>query len=160
MESKFEQKIRPFVAETEHTVTEGHKTFHKKDIADVTDLVNKNPQLLQGKINCLTQKKDVERSNSTGKFTKAGGRNSHKDTIYAKGAAVRVPDTSDDEDEIQPPKSKKAKKLAPVAQGRNVVKVNITATVKENTVESEESESRWQPRTRKPPDRFGIHISH
>ena len=111
------------VVETEHTVTDGWKTFHKKA---VSDLVDKNPELLQGKINYLTKKRDVERSNSTRKFTNAGGKNSHMDTIYAKGAVTREPHSTDDEDETQP-KPKKAKKIALVSKAGNTVNFGSTA---------------------------------
>ncbi len=112
--------------------------------------MNKNPELLQGKINYLTKRKDVEISNSSGKFTKAGAKNSHKDTIYAKGAIARVPDTSDDEDETtQPPKPKKAKKSA---QAGNVVKINNTATVsnQQNAMTFSNAETAQQASSQQP----------
>ncbi len=83
--------------------------------------------MLQGKINYLTKKKDVERSNSTGKLTKAGGKNSRTDIIYAKGAVVRVSDSSDDKDETQLPKRKKAQNTAFVAKAGNLV-ITVTAS--------------------------------
>ena len=67
-------------------------------------------------------------SNTTRKFTKSGGKNSHTDTVYGRGGVVRVPDSSGDEDGTQPPKPKKAKKTALVAKAGNVLKVSNTVT--------------------------------
>ncbi len=43
LSSKFESRPRAVTKETEHTVSDGQSTFHKKDIADVTQLVLNNP---------------------------------------------------------------------------------------------------------------------
>ena len=47
--SKFESKIRKLVNETEHTISDGRKTFHKKDVAEVSHSVVKNQVELQAR---------------------------------------------------------------------------------------------------------------
>ncbi len=66
---------KPFCAEseTEHTVAVGAKTFHKKQLADVTKLVGQHPEVLQeekkmaGQATTKTER-DAVRSLSTGQF--------------------------------------------------------------------------------------------
>ena len=70
----------------------------------------------------------MEKDN-TGKFLKAGGKNSHTDNIYAKGAVTREPDTTDETEYIQPPKSKNQRTNPKVAAAENTVRISSTAPV-------------------------------
>ncbi len=71
LESRFELNPKRTVTETDHTVSDGKKTYHKKDIADVTELVINNPSLLQGKVTAETKFKKIGRTEG-GKFGKLG----------------------------------------------------------------------------------------
>ncbi len=71
LESKFEQLPKRTVTETEHTVSDGQRTYHKKDIADVTSLVLNSPSLFQGKLHVDTKFKKIGRTKG-GKFGKRG----------------------------------------------------------------------------------------
>ncbi len=71
LESKYEQIPKRTVTETEHTVSDGQKTYHKKDIADLTSLVLNNPSLFQGKLHVDTKFKKIGRTTGE-KFGKRG----------------------------------------------------------------------------------------
>ncbi len=71
LESNFEDVPRKTVTETKHTVSDGVKTYHKKDIADITQIVLKNPSLLQGKLTVDTKFKKIGRTKG-GKLGKRG----------------------------------------------------------------------------------------
>ncbi len=51
--------------------------------------MSNNPEILQGKINYLTKRKEVERDNDTGNFTKQGN-DSYVDKVYAKGTKTKA----------------------------------------------------------------------
>ncbi len=38
LHSKIETKPRPLISETEHTVFDGRKVFHKKDLAEISNV--------------------------------------------------------------------------------------------------------------------------
>ncbi len=66
---------RPFKAdsETKHTVTVGSKTFHKKQLAEVTNVVGLHPEILQEEKKAVGQsvaktERDAMRSTSNGQF--------------------------------------------------------------------------------------------
>ncbi len=67
MESRFELTPHKVVSETMHTVSDGVKTYHKKDVANVTKVVINNPKFFQGKIKYDTKYKPQGRD-GTGKF--------------------------------------------------------------------------------------------
>ena len=68
MESRFNLEPHFEVSEAKHTVFDGKTTYHKKDIADVTQTVLNNPDFFQGKITYDTRYRDQGRDGS-GKFT-------------------------------------------------------------------------------------------
>ncbi len=70
MESRFELNPHRVVSETKHTVSDGDKTYHKKDVANFTNVVLNNPQFFQGKIKHDTKIKPQGRD-GTGKFNKS-----------------------------------------------------------------------------------------
>ncbi len=67
MESRFELTPHKVLSETKHTVSDGVKTYHKKDVANVTNVVINNPQFIQGKIKYDTKYKPQGRDGA-GKF--------------------------------------------------------------------------------------------
>ena len=51
-----------------HTVSDGKTTYHKKELADVTQTVLHNPEIFQGKITHATRYRDQGRD-GIGNFT-------------------------------------------------------------------------------------------
>ena len=49
LDSKFETKPRPLISESEHTVFDGRKVLHKKDVAETTKTVTSNRDVCQAK---------------------------------------------------------------------------------------------------------------
>ncbi len=98
--SKFETRVRPLVAETKHTVSDGMKVFHKKDVAEVHNSVMSNQVDLQAK-------EIAERVNQKFKNVKGGdgGRFAKKrakgviEPLTAKGGRKILMSESDSEPE-------------------------------------------------------------
>ena len=83
-----EDEPKKVVVETRHTVFDGVKTYHKKDIADATKVVAANCDCLQGKLKFNTKKKMVNRESKTRKFVPKGTKNSRKEEVIATGASA------------------------------------------------------------------------
>ena len=98
--SKFETKVRPLVAETEHTVSDGTKIFHKKDVAEVHNSVMSNQANLQAKeiAERVNQKvKDVKRGDG-GRFARKSAKGV-VEPVTAKGGRKILMSESDSEPE-------------------------------------------------------------
>ncbi len=80
LESSFDQSPKATVTETKHTVSDGRKVYHKKDIADVTQIVLNNPSLLQGKLTVETKFKKIGRTKG-GKFAERGDPGVESDEV-------------------------------------------------------------------------------
>ena len=97
--SKFETRIRPIISETEHTVFDGKKVFHKKDVAEVDNTVKLNRDRLQAKeiADRVEQKEKSVKRGDGGRFVNMSS-NKKAETVAAKGGR-KTEEDSDDSDE-------------------------------------------------------------
>ena len=110
--SRFETKVRKLVSETDHTVSDGKKTFHKKDIAEVPYSVANNQVNLQAKeiaSRVDNRMKDIKRGRG-GRFANAN-QPGRSEKVKAKGGRKVDLDTSDTDDQALAKVGRRQKKL-------------------------------------------------
>ena len=91
------------------------------DVADLSELVNKNPELLQGKITYLTKRKSLYRDKDTGKFTNES-KKAKPEEAYAKGPVSKRGSSSDEDDLNSLPKKKRNTKTPTKSRRRSLSK--------------------------------------
>ncbi len=62
LEPNFDQTPKKTVTETKDNFSDWRKAYHKKDIADITQLVLNNPSLFQGQLTAETRFKKIVRA--------------------------------------------------------------------------------------------------
>ena len=100
MTSKFETKIRKLANEREHTVSDGSKIFHKKDVAEVPNSVANNQVDSQAREiaqKVKSQLKNVKRGKG-GRFT-GEAQPGRTEEVKAKGGRKIQLETSDSDEE-------------------------------------------------------------
>ena len=83
LDSKFETKPKPLASETDHTVFDGRKVFHKKDKAEILITVIRNHDMLQAKeiLERVSKKEKEVTRGEKGRFSSKG----KKETVAARG---------------------------------------------------------------------------
>ncbi len=128
LSSKFETKIRKLANETENSVSDGSKTFHKKDVAEIPNSVVNGQVNLQAReiaSRVESQMKNVKRGKG-GRFT-SGAQPGNTEEVKATGGRKVSAESSDSEEEASAKVKRRQKKPAKNAK-TSVTRTGTTPT--------------------------------